>query len=937
MRLKQAVSLTKVRLSVIAFFSVLSLLAAPSCSFSQASSKPAQDSAATQGLPSTEATQAASGTAAVAVQPRLQSPIHVVPFREPETVVTPKLNFFPVGAHADYFGGPVISNVHVVLVLYGTGAYLPNIAGTVTPSMANFYRDITQSSFFDMLSEYSTTGVKAFDGTAGTNQFIGHGFFDGQFTITPALANNGATITDNQIQAELLSQVTAGNLPGPVFDAQGNVNTLYMIFFPPGKTITDGTSSSCVRGGFCAYHNSTNGVFGGHRLFYGVMPDLQPPSGCSTGCGSGTTFDMATNVTSHELSEATTDADVGPATTFARPLAWIDQTNGEIGDICVAQEANVVANGTTYTVQQEFSNLQNDCVSAPPRYLFSITQAVTAGSAFGLTLTVNNSNTLNPIHGYTGTVHFTSSDANAVLPADYTFTTADAGTHNFIANLNTGGSQTITVTDTQFPGFAGNTTVQVSVNSTNSLLLALPANATTGTASTFVVKAVDVLNVVSTGYTGTVHFTSTDASAVLPANATLTSGVGTFTATFNAAGTQTLTVTDVTTPLLVRSGQVTVALPAANPTTATLTASPNPTTFGQGVTLTMNVAGTGVSALGANFNMTLDGIEFSSGLTTGTTVVTASPSGGRKTVFANYFGDSTRAASSSAPLTLQVNPASFVLTLSSVASSVPAGTGVTLHPAFNGPVSSLGSFTFFDGATPLGVTAPNNGDLVLSGLSVGSHSITVSYSGSTDILATTSAPFVLTVTTPPAPDYSISSTQSSATLLAGQSTNITISTKSLNGFFGTVKYSCGTLPALVTCTFVPASVSVTPSSPSVSTVLTVKTTGPHAALIAPQSNRSTYAGLWAFSPFALGMVLLGARKRKIAHASVLSSLLVLAMVAGLASCGGGGSANTQSSTTPAVTPAGTTAITVTGTGTAITGANPANPTQQVTINLTVQP
>ena len=134
-----------------------------------------------------------------------------------------------------------------MLVLYGAGSYLPNIAGTATPTMANFFTDITQSTFFDMLSEYTTIGVKAFDGTAGTNQLIGHGFFDGQFTITPNPANNGATITDNQIQAELLAQVGAGNLPAPVIDAQGNNSTLYMIFFPPGKTINDGTSNSCVR------------------------------------------------------------------------------------------------------------------------------------------------------------------------------------------------------------------------------------------------------------------------------------------------------------------------------------------------------------------------------------------------------------------------------------------------------------------------------------------------------------------------------------------------------------------------------------------------------------------------------------------------------------------------------------------------------------------
>ncbi len=195
-----------------------------------------------------------------------------------------------------------------------------------------------------------------------------------------------------------------------------------MIFFPPGKTITAGNSTSCVKGGFCAYHNSTNASFGTHRLFYGVMPDLQPPSVCSTGCGTGTTFDMATNVTSHELSEAVTDADVGPATSFGPPLAWMDQVNGEIGDICVAQEAQVLANGTTYTIQREFSNLQNDCVTAPPQLRLFTNQTITAGSNFGLTLALGDSNSpLTPVQGYTGTVHFSSSDPAAVLPADFTF------------------------------------------------------------------------------------------------------------------------------------------------------------------------------------------------------------------------------------------------------------------------------------------------------------------------------------------------------------------------------------------------------------------------------------------------------------------------------------------------------------------------------------
>jgi hypothetical protein len=50
--------------------------------------------------------------------------------------------------------------------------------------------------------------------------------------------------------------------------------------------------------------------------------------------------------------------------------------------------------------------------------------------------------------GYRGTVHFTSSDAKAGLPADYTFTAADNGAHTFAATLNTVGTQWLQVIDT---------------------------------------------------------------------------------------------------------------------------------------------------------------------------------------------------------------------------------------------------------------------------------------------------------------------------------------------------------------------------------------------------------------------------------------------------------------------------------------------------------
>src|SRR5262249_32693910 len=48
---------------------------------------------------------------------------------------------------------------------------------------------------------------------------------------------------------------------------------------------------------------------------------------------------------------------------------------------------------------------------------------------------------------YTGTVHFTSSDPQADLPSDYSFSIVDGGTHSFAVTLKTAGPQTLRVTD----------------------------------------------------------------------------------------------------------------------------------------------------------------------------------------------------------------------------------------------------------------------------------------------------------------------------------------------------------------------------------------------------------------------------------------------------------------------------------------------------------
>jgi hypothetical protein len=188
---------------------------------------------------------------------------------------------------------------------------------------------------------------------------------------------------------------------------------------------------------------------------------------------------------------------------------------------------------------------------AAPATHFTVTvspSSVTAGVAATITVTALDVNG-NTAVGYAGTVHFTSTDAAASLPSDYTFVAGDGGVHSFPGGVTfkTAGNQTVSATDTTTPSITGTSpTVTVQPATANRFAVAAPATATTGTAFALTVTAFDRFGNVASGYAGSVHFTSTDPAAALPADAKLASGVGNFTATLNTAGNRTITATDAT-------------------------------------------------------------------------------------------------------------------------------------------------------------------------------------------------------------------------------------------------------------------------------------------------------------------------------------------------------------------------------------------------------
>ena len=104
------------------------------------------------------------------------------------------------------------------------------------------------------------------------------------------------------------------------------------------------------------------------------------------------------------------------------------------------------------------------------------TSTTTAGTGFDVTVTALDQ-FWNTATTYAGTVHFTSTDGQAILPADYTFVPGDSGSHTFSGVvLGTAGGQTITATDASDSMLTGTSAkVTISVGPLDHLVLTPPS------------------------------------------------------------------------------------------------------------------------------------------------------------------------------------------------------------------------------------------------------------------------------------------------------------------------------------------------------------------------------------------------------------------------------------------------------------------------------
>jgi fibronectin type 3 domain-containing protein len=346
-------------------------------------------------------------------------------------------------------------------------------------------------------------------------------------------------ITTNEV--DLTWQNNATNATGIEVFRQKLTNSFVLIAsLPPTATSLNDTGlvTALVPGTAYTYHvEATNLAGPSGPASLSVTTVANAPTNLSAAPGDGQislSWTGSTGATSYSVYRATTPGGEG-----SMPLAT-NIASTSFADSTIAYNTTYYYEVTAVDPGGESAKSGETSGSLTIHLMLGTPASTTAGSSFSATVTALNQLN-NVVTTYADTIHFTSSDGQAGLPADSTLTN---GTGSFSATLDTAGSQTITVTDTALASITSTNNILVSAAASTHFAVSAPASTTAGASISFTVTALDPFNNTVTGYGGTVHFTSSDGQAILPADSTLSNGTGGFSATLKTAGNQTITATD---------------------------------------------------------------------------------------------------------------------------------------------------------------------------------------------------------------------------------------------------------------------------------------------------------------------------------------------------------------------------------------------------------
>jgi hypothetical protein len=459
------------------------------------------------------------------------------------------------------------------------GAFQTSFVGKEDAFVAKFNPSLSggQSLVYSTLLGGSGSGGNA-TGPGTTGYVTDNGHLDAGYQIDGGIAVDSA---GNAYVTATTSSLSFPTTPG-AFQTQSNLNQ----FTGGGRFPSDAFVTKLnATGTALVYSTYLGGGANTHSGGAGIALDANGDA-YVTGWTTSTVFPTKNPLQATSGTAGVTN-NAGAETAFVTVLnpsgaglVFSTYLGGSYADwgygIALDSSGNAYVAGTTYssnfpttpgayqtTPGNGFAAKINVAASSPSFAVAGFPSPTTAGVSHPFTVTALNADgTVNT--GYTGTVHFTSSDLQAVLPADYPFTAADQGTHTFTATLKTAGGQVLAATDTATYGFTGiESGIVVQPAAATKFVFSAPASATVGVAFSVTLTVEDAYGNVVTGYTGTVHFTSSDNTATLPANYTFTAadaGVHTWSGVIlRKKGNKTLTVTDTLNSSLTATDTISVS------------------------------------------------------------------------------------------------------------------------------------------------------------------------------------------------------------------------------------------------------------------------------------------------------------------------------------------------------------------------------------------
>ena len=616
------------------------------------------------------------------------------------------------GARAQYTTSSLLPGTHPITVQYsGDANFLASTsspAQTLTvskdPTLTSVSVDVNPSTYGQTVTLTAAVQLESGSGATGSVSFL-----DGTTVLgTAPYTNGGAKFTISTLGAGSRS-ITAQYSGDPYFAS--STSTAFT------QTVNPAATSINVASG-------TNPSTFGQAVT--LTATVQPPAG-TTATGSVTFMDGSYGIGTGTLANNTAQLTLSSLAVGSHSITTVYGGNANL--------TGSTSSAITETITQA-----------------ATTTAVTSNlnpASFGQC--VQLSATVQPASGTaraTGTVSF----------LDGTTSIGTGTLSNNVATLSycgfVGGTHTITA------NYSGDS------NYISSVSAALTENVNPVSSSVAVAS-----NQNPATFGSAVTFTATVAPSVSGANATGSvtffdgsTSLGTATVSSNSAQLNVSSLASGSHSITAKyggdgnfNGSTSATLPEtvnAAPTTTTVLSRLNPASYGQSVTLSASIQPpSGASATGT--------VTFFDGSTSvGTATVSSNAAqlavssllAGTHSITAVYSGNSNLAGSTSSAVSEVVNPATTTTTVSSSANPAPVGQVVTftasVQPAFGGTAG--GSVSFSDGTTLLGtVSLTNNyGQLSVSTLGGGSHSITAAYNGDASTTASTSS--VLSQTINPA-------------------------------------------------------------------------------------------------------------------------------------------------------------------------------------------